>query len=119
MEDLAGYKGGALRFLRGAGASIGDILEVKTSWGVVTGTLVPRYLYEDGDHVVLKLRSGYNVGLNLAGLQGATVKAKGERPSFSPQAGEGAPQGADTRDGGHHRQQDRLQDRGGPPGRVF
>jgi glutamyl-tRNA(Gln) amidotransferase subunit D len=86
MEDLAGYKGGALRFLRGAGASIGDVIEVKTSWGVVTGTLVPRYAYEDGEHVVLKLRSGYNVGLNLAGLQGATVKSKGERPSFSPPA---------------------------------
>ena len=84
MEDLAGYKGAALRFLRGAGASIGDVLEVRTSWGVVTGTLVPRYLHEDGEHVVLKLRSGYNVGLNLAGLQGAAVKAKGERPSFSP-----------------------------------
>ncbi|MDG7007013.1 MAG: Glu-tRNA(Gln) amidotransferase subunit GatD [Nitrososphaerota archaeon] len=86
MEDLAGYKGAALRFLRDAGASIGDILEVKTSWGVVTGTLVPRYVHEDGEHVVLKLRSGYNVGLNLDGLEGATVKAKGERPSFSPPA---------------------------------
>ena len=84
MEDLAGYKGAALRFLRGAGASIGDVLEVKTSWGVVTGTLVPRYLHEDGELVVLKLRSGYNVGLNLAGLEGAKVKAVGEKPSFSP-----------------------------------
>lgn len=86
MEDLAGYKGAALRFLKGAGASIGDVLEVRTSWGVVTGTLVPRYFYEDGEHVVLKLRSGYNVGLQLAGVMGATVKAKGERPSFSPPA---------------------------------
>ncbi len=84
MEDLAGYKGAALRFLRDAAASIGDILEVKTSWGVVTGTLVPRYVYGDGDHIVIKLRSGYNVGLNLAGLQEANVKARGERPSFSP-----------------------------------
>jgi len=84
MEELAGYKGASLRFLRTAGASVGDVLEVRTAWGVVTGTLVPRYLYEDGEHVVLKLRSGYNVGLNLAGMRGATVKAKGEKPSFSP-----------------------------------
>lgn len=84
MGDLPGYKGRALRFLQAAKASIGDMLEVRTKWGVVTGTLVPRYLYGDGDHVVLKLKSGYNVGLGLDGLDGAAVKAKGEKPSFSP-----------------------------------
>ena len=83
MGDLSGYGGDALRFLRSAGASIGDVLEVKTSWGSVTGTLVPRYLHGEGDFVVLKLRSGYNVGLALPGLAGAAVIAKGEKPSFS------------------------------------
>lgn len=86
MRDLSGYKGEALRFLEGAGAAIGDVLEVETDWGKVTGTLVPRYLYGDGAHVVLKLRSGYNVGLRVEGLRGAKVKAKGEKPSFSPPA---------------------------------
>ena len=84
MEPLAGYKGAALRFLKDAGASIGDVLELKTPWGVVTGTLVPRYMYGDGGHIVLKLRSGYNVGLNLSGVEGVKVKAEGEKPSFSP-----------------------------------
>jgi glutamyl-tRNA(Gln) amidotransferase subunit D len=86
MGDLSGYRGAALRFLKEAGASIGDVLEVETTWGRVTGTLVPRYLYGDGEHVVLKLGSGYNVGLSLSGLREATVKAKGEKPSFSPTA---------------------------------
>lgn len=84
MGDLSGYRGDALRFLRSAGASVGDVLEVKTSWGSVTGTLVPRYLHGEGDFVVLKLRSGYNVGLRLSGVEGAAVVAKGEKPSFSP-----------------------------------
>ena len=83
MEDLAGYKGSSLNFLKKAGASIGDVLEVATSWGAVSGTLVPRYVYGDGDHVVLKLSSGYNVGLNVSELKSARVKAKGEKPSFS------------------------------------
>jgi len=83
MGDLSGYKGDALRFLRKAGASVGDVLELQTQWGVVTGTLVPRYLYADGEHVVLKLKSGYNVGLSLSGLKGARVKAKGEKPFFA------------------------------------
>ena len=95
MGDLSGYKGDALRFLKDAGASVGDVLEVQTSWGVVTGTLVPRYLYADGDHIVLKLKSGYNVGLSLSGLKGMEVRAKGERPAFSapvpPRAAKGLP----------------------------
>ena len=84
MGDLSGYRGDALRFLRVAGASIGDVLRVRTSWGEVDGTLVPRYLHGDGEHIVLKLRSGYNVGLSLSGLKDAAVVAKGEKPSFSP-----------------------------------
>ncbi|MDG6920130.1 MAG: Glu-tRNA(Gln) amidotransferase subunit GatD [Nitrososphaerota archaeon] len=84
MGDLPGYKGASLRFLEEAGAAVGDVLEVRTSWGTVTGTLVPRYLDADGEHVVLKLRSGYNVGLSLEELVDAKVAAKGEKPTFSP-----------------------------------
>jgi len=95
MGDLSGYRGDALRFLKGAGASVGDVLEVRTQWGTVTGTLVPRYLYGDGEHIVIKLKSGYNVGLSLSGLKGARVKEKGEMPSFSapapPRAAKGLP----------------------------
>ena len=84
MGDLSGYRGDALRFLKAAKAAIGDVLAVETAWGEVSGTLVPRYLYGDGDHVVLKLSSGYNVGLGVSGLRGARVKAKGDKPSFAP-----------------------------------
>ncbi len=83
MEDLPGYRGESLRFLGKAGASVGDVLEVETESGTLTGTLVPRYLYGDGDHIVLKLKSGYNVGLRVEGLRGAKVTSKGEKPSFS------------------------------------
>lgn len=95
MGELSGYKGKALRFLEKTGASIGDVLEVKASWGTVTGTLVPRYVLGDGDHVVLKLSSGYNVGLNISTLEMARVEKKGEKPSFSspapPKAAKGLP----------------------------
>ena len=86
MGDLSGYKGAALKFLSGARASIGDVLELRTGWGTVTGTLVPRYLYGDEEHIVLKLRSGYNVGLGLSGVSEARVVSKGEAPSFSSPA---------------------------------
>ncbi len=95
MGDLSGYRGEALKLLTAARASVGDVLELQTDWGKVTGTLVPRYLYGDGEHVVIKLSSGYNVGLSTGGLRGAKVIAKGERPSFSapapPKAKKGLP----------------------------
>ena len=83
MEELSGYRGAALKFLKKAGASIGDVVSVKTAWGELEGTVVPRYHYEDGEHIVIKLKSGYNVGLDVSGLRGGSVKAKGEKPGFS------------------------------------
>ena len=82
MPELAGYRGGALEFLTRAKASIGDVLEAKTEWGTVAGTLVPRYEHADDGYVVLKLKSGYNIGLAVSKLRGASVKTKGEKPAF-------------------------------------
>ena len=84
MPELAGYRGRALEFLTRAKASIGDVLEARMEWGTVTGTLVPRYQHADDSHVVLKLKSGYNVGLAVSKLKGVSVKTKGEKPAFEP-----------------------------------
>jgi len=83
MEELGGYRGRALEFLKKAGAEVGDVIEVTTDWGKVTGTLVPRYLYDDEQHLVMKLASGYNVGILVSKLKAAKVAAKGEKPSFT------------------------------------
>lgn len=72
--------------MKDVGAAIGDVLEVQTKWGSITGTLVPRYAYGEGDHLVLKLKSGYNVGLAVPELRGAKVTEKGEKPSFTSSA---------------------------------
>jgi glutamyl-tRNA(Gln) amidotransferase subunit D len=84
MDDLAGYRGIALEFLEKAKARVGDVVEVETEWGAVTGTVVPRYAYGDESHIVLKLRSGYNVGLKVTKLKGVRIKARGEKPAFNP-----------------------------------
>ncbi len=82
-KEFVGYRGKALAFLAKSKASVGDILEAKTEWGTVIGTLVPRYEHADDRHVVLKLKSGYNVGIAVSKLRSATVKKSGERPAFS------------------------------------
>ena len=84
MDELAGYRGKALELLRKSGAKVGDVVELATDWGSVTGTLVPRYLYNDESHVVLKLGSGYNVGLSIKKLKEVKLVRKGEAPKFAP-----------------------------------
>jgi glutamyl-tRNA(Gln) amidotransferase subunit D len=84
MGDPAGYSGEALRFLKEANARVGDQIEVGTGWGVVTGTVVPHYVHGDKDKIVLKLHSGYNVGLSVSGLKGIVVKERGRSPAFNP-----------------------------------
>ena len=84
MSELAGYKGRTLELLTQAKASIGDVLEAETEWGTVTGTLVPRYEHAKDDYVVLKLKSGYNIGVATSKLKAVTVKRRGEKPAFAP-----------------------------------
>src|SRR5437660_11164367 len=84
MADFDGYRGNSLEFLRRSEAGVGDVVEVGTEWGVITGTLVPRYQYDDDRHIVLKLPSGYNVGLSIDRLKGLTRKSSGEKPAFAP-----------------------------------
>ncbi|QQG48992.1 MAG: Glu-tRNA(Gln) amidotransferase subunit GatD [archaeon] len=83
MDELPGYSGVALRLLKGAKARVGDVLSADTDWGKVTGTLVPRYAGSASDAVVIKLPSGYNIGLSPRSLRSVRVVAKGEKPSFS------------------------------------
>lgn len=84
MDALAGYRGKALSCLRSCRAKVGDVLEVTTDWGSLSGTLVPRYEYDDDFHLVLKLRSGYNVGVDVGRVEKIAVTAKGEKPTFAP-----------------------------------
>lgn len=63
MPELTGYKGKTLNVLSDHGISIGNIIMVKTSEGEYTGILMPRYEFSDDNHIVIKLKSGYNIGI--------------------------------------------------------
>lgn len=69
-ESVEGYRGSALQLLRKFNAKPGQIVEVMTSDGLQTrGLIIPRYLHADDSHLVLKLKSGYNVGLKVETIQ--------------------------------------------------
>jgi glutamyl-tRNA(Gln) amidotransferase subunit D len=83
VDDLTGYRGPALKVLADAGLKIGDMIELQLGADSVRGTLVPRYQSEDDSHIVVKLKSGYNVGIGLSKVTGAKKLAEGEKPAFT------------------------------------
>jgi glutamyl-tRNA(Gln) amidotransferase subunit D len=64
MSDYRGYSGKALEFLKQNKVKVGDIIKITTD-SEHTGTIMPRYEHTDDKHIVLKFKSGYNVGLEI------------------------------------------------------
>jgi glutamyl-tRNA(Gln) amidotransferase subunit D len=65
MNDtsLKGYKGKAREVLKALGGRVWANVVLKTKEGDFEGVILPRSETADGDHVVLKLKTGYNVGI--------------------------------------------------------
>jgi len=82
MPELPGYRGQSAKILSDAGAQVGDILEIHIGQDKVRGTLVPRYEHNDERHIVIKLKSGYNVGMAVGRISKVARIAKGEAPKF-------------------------------------
>ncbi|MDE1726130.1 MAG: Glu-tRNA(Gln) amidotransferase subunit GatD [Thaumarchaeota archaeon] len=60
----SGYKGKSLEFLEKNKIEVGNMVRVKAD-STYSGILMPRYEYSDDDHIVLKLKNGYNIGLQI------------------------------------------------------
>ncbi len=65
MNDtsLKGYKGRAKEILQSLGGRVWANVVLKTDQGDFEGVILPRSETADGDHIVLKLKSGYNIGI--------------------------------------------------------
>lgn len=65
MEDTAlkGYKGRAKEVLKSLGGRVWASVILRTDEGEFKGVILPRSETADGDHIVLKLESGYNIGV--------------------------------------------------------
>ncbi len=64
MHEYTGYTGSSLDFLKSNNIIVGDSVKI-TADLTYSGIIMPRYEHSDEKHVVLKLNSGYNVGLDL------------------------------------------------------
>jgi glutamyl-tRNA(Gln) amidotransferase subunit D len=77
-DDFRGYRGEALATLQSFDARVWSDVEVKTEKGAFTGIVLPRSETADPHHIVLKLRSGYNVGIAADTVRGITVQGRRE-----------------------------------------
>jgi len=60
-----GYKGEALDMLQQFGIAVWDDVDIETSRGRFQGIVLPRSEFDDSLHLVLKLSTGYNVGVDV------------------------------------------------------
>ncbi len=66
MEDLfQGYKGAALAILQKYNVRVWGQAIVETTRGKFEGTLLPRSENDDDKHLVMKIITGYNVGIDV------------------------------------------------------
>ncbi len=67
MSDdfFQGYKGGALETLKKYNVRVWGQAKVNTTRGVFDGTVLPRAENDDDQHIVMKISTGYNVGIDI------------------------------------------------------
>ena len=68
MSEYRGYEGDSLEFLKANQISVGDSVKILADI-TYSGIIMPRYEHSDDKHIVLKLRSGYNIGLEIEKIE--------------------------------------------------
>jgi glutamyl-tRNA(Gln) amidotransferase subunit D len=83
-ETLPGYRGKLRELLTEAKVGVGDVVRVHTGGEAFEGTLLPRVENADDWHLVIKQKTGYNIG--IAHTIDLRVEKIGEaiKPEFRP-----------------------------------
>ncbi len=70
MEDIfQGYKGMALETLKKYNVRVWGKTHIITTRGEFDGTILPRAENDDDQHIVLKIITGYNIGINVTTIK--------------------------------------------------
>jgi len=67
MSEYRGYNGKSLEFLKSHNIMVGDSIKI-TSDLTYDGILMPRYEGSNDERLVLKLKNGYNIGIEVDGI---------------------------------------------------
>jgi len=82
LED-SGYKGQALILLEQASCEIGDIIRITRKNKVYEGILIPRSELGEGTAIIIKMKSGYNIGIQATTEVKLERIGKGTKPTFA------------------------------------
>lgn len=82
-EEFSGYRGEALAAIKKVEAEIGDVIRITKDGEVYEGILIPRSEYGDEKYVVIKLKSGYNIGIRITPNTKIEKIGKGAKPAFA------------------------------------
>ena len=77
MSEDQGYSGKALECLKKNNTKVGDSIKI-TADLTYSGILMPRYESGDDKHLVVKLASGYNAGINVDEIQNIEIVSSSE-----------------------------------------
>jgi glutamyl-tRNA(Gln) amidotransferase subunit D len=70
-EDFfQGYKGEALKVLKKYNMRVWGQAETETTRGLFKGTVLPRSENDDDQHIVIKIETGYNIGIDITTITG-------------------------------------------------
>lgn len=69
-DDFQGYKGSSLELLKRFNVRVWGQSEIETTRGLFKGTILPRSENDDDLHIVLKIETGYNIGIDITTITG-------------------------------------------------
>ena len=79
-----GYRGASAQVLKDSGISAGDKVAIEKDDGQISGIVMPRYESAGEEHIVIKLSSGYNVGISVSKIR-SIVKQEAQEVKKQPE----------------------------------
>ncbi len=81
--EESGYRDAALESLKAADVEVGDIIRITSKNKIYEGILIPRSELGEGTVVIIKIKSGYNVGIRVTSEVKIEKIGKGTKPAFA------------------------------------
>ena len=81
--ENSGYKDAALDALKKIDCEVGDVIRVTSKGKTYEGILIPRPELGEGTVVVVKMKSGYNIGVRITQEVKIEKVGKGAKPAFA------------------------------------
>ena len=69
LSKDGGYRGAGLELLSGNHLSVGDRVVIETDDGEISGVIMPRYESASDEYLAIKLKSGYNTGVQIGKIK--------------------------------------------------